>query len=112
MTEKIVMAQLEKISKGHYILKGQLNFESVPELWLQNKGAEDKSALFADDSNTLDIDLSQLERSDSSGLAMLVEWYREAEQRDKRITFFNLPAQMYDIARMSGLDEILPLAKK
>jgi len=102
-----IAAQLEKISAGHYILKGQLSFQSVPELWSANK-----STLFVDGSNTLDIDLSQLERSDSSGLAMLVEWYREAEQQDKNITFFNLPEQMYDIACLSGLDEILPLAKK
>ncbi len=112
MTEKTMMAQLEKISEGHYLLKGQLNFKSVPELWLKNNRSNNQSSLFSDDSDTLDIDLSQLERSDSSGLAMLVEWYREAELQDKKITFFNLPAQMYDIARVSGLDEILPLASK
>ena len=44
-------------------------------------------------------------------LAILVEWYREAQQRDKSITFLNLPTQMYDIAKVSGLNEILPLAK-
>lgn len=97
-------AELEKVSPGHYILKGQLNFASVPVLWNENK-----SQLFDDDSSTLEINLSQLERSDSSGLAILVEWYREAEQRNKKITFLNLPAQMYQIARISGLNDILPL---
>ena len=107
MTSGINSAQLEKVSEGHYILKGQLNFGSVPELWNDNK-----ALLFDDESNTLDINLAQLERSDSSGLAILVEWYREAEQRNKNITFLNMPAQMYDMARISGLNEILPLAKK
>jgi len=107
MTANINTAQLEKVSMGHYILKGQLNFDSVPELWNENK-----SLLFDDESNTLEINLSQLERSDSSGLAILVEWYREAEQRNKKITFLNMPAQMYDMARISGLDEILPLTQK
>ena len=106
MTEKTITAQLEKVSSGHYILKGQLNFQTVPELWNDNK-----LSLFEDGNGSLDIDLSQLERSDSSGLAILVEWYREAQQRDKTITFLNLPTQMYDIAKVSGLNEILPLAK-
>ena len=107
MSATAAAAQLEKISAGHYILKGQLSFQSVPGLWSANK-----STLFVDESTNLGIDLSQLERSDSSGLAMLVEWYREAEQQGKSIVFFNLPEQMYDIACLSGLDEILPLAKK
>lgn len=105
MTEKTETAQLEKISSGHYILKGRLSFTSVPVLWNQHK-----VSLFADDADILDIDLSQLERSDSSGLALLVEWYREAEQDNRKITFFNLPTQMYEIACISGLNEILPLS--
>ena len=107
MTKKTAAAQLEKISSGHYILKGQLDFKSVPELWKENK-----ISLFTDETDILNIDLSQLERSDSSGLALLVEWYREAEQQSKTITFFNLPAQMYEIACISGLNEILPLSVK
>lgn len=107
MTEKTITAQLEKIASGHYILKGQLSFSSVPGLWDRNK-----VSLFTDETDTLDIDLSQLERSDSSGLALLVEWYREAEQGGKNITFFNLPAQMYEMACISGLNEILPLSVK
>lgn len=101
------IAQLEKTAPGHYQLTGDLSFDSVPELWEQNK-----AILFEDDSSTLDINLSRLERSDSSGLAILLEWYREAEQSNKKITFINIPQQMYDIARVSGLDEILPLTQE
>ena len=99
-------ALLEKISDGHYLLRGQLSFESVPQMWSQHK-----DALFDDTSNTLEIDLSGLQRSDSSGLALLVEWYRSAEQRNKMISFVNIPAQMLDIAMLSGLDDILPIEK-
>lgn len=97
-------AELEKTSAGHYQLKGQLSFASVPLLWSQNR-----TDLFDDTSTSIEIDLSRLDRSDSSGLALLVEWYRSAEQYNKTISFVNLPAQMLDIARVSGLDEILPL---
>lgn len=107
MGEKTATAKLEKVTSGHYILKGQLNFKSVPVLWKLHQ-----NALFADNSDFLDIDLSPIERSDSSGLALLVEWYREAEQEGKKITFFNLPRQMYEMACISGLNEILPLSLK
>lgn len=105
MTENTISAQLEKIAQGHYLLKGQLNFKSVPVLWSTNR-----AVLFADEVSALEVDLTKLERSDSSGLALLLEWYREAELQNKKITFFNLPSQMYDIARISGLNDILPLA--
>ncbi len=100
-------ARLEKISTGHYILRGQLNFNSVPQLWSANS-----DLLWADTAANLEIDLLQLERSDSSGLALLIEWYREAGQQQKKIVFVNLPVQMYEIARISGLDEILPLSHR
>lgn len=99
--------QLEKISQGHYRLTGSLTFNSVPELW-----AEHKDDLFTEQSDVLDIDCSQLVHSDSSGLALLVEWCREAGRQNKNITFFNLPEPMYHIAEICSLDEILPLSKK
>ncbi len=98
------IARLEKTALGHYQLSGDLSFHSVPELWQKNK-----TVLFKDDNSDLDINLAGLERSDSSGLAILVEWFREAEQQNRKINFINIPQQMYDIARVSGLDEILPL---
>ncbi len=104
MTETISSPQLEKISSGHYLLKGQLSFTSVPQLWLENR-----QALFADEAETIAINMSQIERSDSSGLALLIEWYREAEKQNKKIRFFDLPKQMYAIAHISGLNDILPL---
>lgn len=101
------IAKLEKVSQGHYLLKGILNVKSVPELWEDNK-----ITLFSDPSTTLTIDCSQLEHSDSSGLALLLEWYRSAQEQDINIVFYNLPQQMYDIACISGLDTILPLKLK
>jgi len=101
------MAQLKKVSQGHYLLKGVLNFKSVPELWDKNK-----TSLFSEHSKMLAIDCSQLEHSDSSGLALLLEWYRTAQEKNIDIVFYKLPQQMYDIARISGLDTILPLKLK
>lgn len=104
-TQPSFSAQLEKISAGHYLVKGQLSFHSVPQLW-----SEHYDSLLMDESRLINIDLAQIERSDSSGLALLIEWYRWAKKHDKDICFTRMPKQMYQIAHISGLDELLPLA--
>jgi anti-anti-sigma regulatory factor len=60
------------------------------------------------DRTRISIDLAGVTRSDSAGLALLIEWLRESEQLGKTITFLNMPAQMQSIARVCGLDGILP----
>jgi len=50
-----------------------------------------------------------VQRSDRAGLALLVEWLREARQTGQSVRFFNMPAQMLAMARVSGLDQVLPL---
>jgi phospholipid transport system transporter-binding protein len=52
-----------------------------------------------------------VERSDSAGLALLVECLRQAHQSGKSLRFFNIPAQMLAIARVSSLDQVLPLQR-
>jgi len=83
-------------------IAGDLSFASVPLLWEQWR------AMRADQA-ALEVDLSKVQRSDSAGLALLVEWLREARQTGQSVRFFNIPAQMLAMARVSGLDQVLPL---
>ncbi len=62
-----------------------------------------------DNAAQLDIDLAEVTHADSAGLAVLVNWMRQAKQSEKNISFQHLPAQMLAIAKATGLDEILPL---
>ena len=57
------------------------------------------------------IDLQGITRSDSAGLALLIEWMRTAQRLGKAIQFLNIPPQMLDIARVSSLDQVLPLSR-
>ena len=50
------------------------------------------------------VDLAAVERADSAGLALLVEWLRAARGRGARLRFDNVPAQLRAIAATSGLD--------
>lgn len=89
--------------QGRFALHGSLNADSVPALWQQAGGAFQGA-------RELDIDLSAVERADSAGLALLVEWTRQARQNGQRIRFLNLPEQLLAIARVSGLDTMLPFS--
>ena len=97
-------ARIETAANGRVEIHGELNFASVALLW-------NTSRQCLHEGDALDIDLSHVERSDSAGLALLVECLRDARQSGKTIRFFNIPAQMLAIARVSGLDEVLPLQR-
>ena len=81
---------------------GELTFSTVNDILEQSRTLFELIP-------SLDIDLDDVTRSDSAGLALLVEWVRSANQANKKIVFHNIPAQMLAIATASGLDELLPL---
>jgi phospholipid transport system transporter-binding protein len=57
------------------------------------------------------IDLSEVTDMDSSLLAALLTWLREARTRDRELTFANLPEAAETIARLYGVDGLLPVGK-
>ena len=57
----------------------------------------------------LEVDLSQVEKSDSSGLSLFLGWMRMAKKRKVNIHFTNVPKYLLDVARVSGIDAILPI---
>lgn len=97
-----MQARVEKNSEGRIAIHGDLSFDSVPGVWAELQ------ALFSQYAD-LDLELARVERSDSAGLALLVECQRLAGETGRNVRFFNIPDQMLAIARVSGLDEVLPL---
>lgn len=90
-------------SEGRFRLAGELSFATVPQVYAQG------GVLFNSKAATLVLDLSGVERTDSAGLALLVEWLRQARRRQQNLHFRNIPAQLLAIAKASGLEDILPL---
>jgi len=95
-------AQLVENEEGNWQLQGELGFNSVPSV-LRHAGVNMPGK------KLLQVDLKGVTRSDSAGLALLVEWLRESELAGNRIEFINVPAQLLSIARVCGLDDILSL---
>ncbi|MFN2308511.1 MAG: lipid asymmetry maintenance protein MlaB [Gammaproteobacteria bacterium] len=97
-------ASLKRADDGRLTLEGELSFTTVKRL------LGEAQRLF-EQVEDIRIDLRGISRSDSAGLALLVEWMRGAQRLDKPIQFLNIPPQMLAIARVSGLDQVLPLSR-
>jgi phospholipid transport system transporter-binding protein len=88
---------------GSYLLSGELDFATVPVLLERGR------AMFAAGAPALRLDLGGVSRADSAGLALLIEWSRAARAAGQEIAFVNVPPQMFAMARVTGLDGVLPL---
>ena len=54
------------------------------------------------------VDLGGVGELDSSALALLLAWLREAKRRNTGLVFDNLPQGLTTIARLYGVAELLP----
>ena len=94
---------IEQRNPGVFVLKGELNMQTVPQL--RQQALQMLSGL----TGKVSIDLSDVTRSDSAGLALLIDWMRLAQAQQLEIQFQHLPQQMLQIARVSELEDLLPI---
>lgn len=97
-------ATINKQEQNLYRIEGELNMQTVPAV------AEALSELISCFSGAaLTFDLSAVTRSDSAGVALLVDAMQLAGVKNIKLHFSHLPQQIQDIAGISGLLEILPI---
>jgi phospholipid transport system transporter-binding protein len=89
----MVSASTQKVS-------GALTFETVPALY------QNSSSWFQGEGELI-LDLAQVERTDSAGLALLIEWLRRAQAANRQLRFANIPAQVQTLIRINGLQDAL-----
>ena len=82
---------------------GELDFDSVADLW------DTTGSLFRAEP-VHRIDLSGVQRSNSAGVALMVEWLRQARRRQWPLAFVNIPDQIRAIIEVAELETVLPLA--
>lgn len=105
MTGSKAQCQQLASAPGRFQLSGILDFDSVPVL-LAGLSADDNPMLGKGD---IYIDLVSVDRANSAGMGLLIEWLVQAHHQQRNIFFCNLPASLQQIARISDLD--LPLEK-
>lgn len=55
------------------------------------------------------VDLGEVSEMDSSLLALMLAWLREAKSRGRELAFTNLPASLQTIARLYGVEGLIPV---
>jgi phospholipid transport system transporter-binding protein len=53
------------------------------------------------------VDLKGVVASDSSGLALLIEWLSAAKNANRTLRYENVPVQVQQLARLSEVEELL-----
>jgi phospholipid transport system transporter-binding protein len=84
-------------------LEGELSFATVAGLLREAQPLLDKG------SDRLLLDLKDVGRADSAGLALLLEWVSQCRRRGRPILLQHLPQALLDIARFSNVLNLLPL---
>lgn len=85
-------------SPGYFTVEGNLTFASIDKQTTQSfrslKGIE-----------TIYIDLSKVGKTDSAGLALMIEWIKQSRTIRAQLRFKNIPDQLLALAKLSGFDE-------
>ena len=84
------------------LVSGALTLASVAADLAQGKAAIAEGAR--------SVDLAGVGELDSSALALLLAWLREAKRLGRELTYANLPQGLTTIARLYGVAELLPAA--
>lgn len=82
-------------------LSGDLTMREVPVLWHRLRSR------FESDELPRTVDLGDVRRTDSSALALLLEWQALAVARGRDIRFENPPESLRVIARLTEVDTLL-----
>jgi len=108
MVSSVSQPRIERRDEGTFLLSGELSFASVPALLRESQRLLSQQ-VDAVGANAVTIDLRGVSRTDSAGLALLVEWMRSFRAQGVTISFLNMPVQMLALARLSGLEGVLSL---
>jgi phospholipid transport system transporter-binding protein len=93
-------ADFEVLDGGRARATGSLVFATVARLLPRGAAAIDAGQAGV-------IDLAGVKVSDSSGLALLIEWLSVAKRAGRALRYENMPAQLHQLARLSDVEDLL-----
>jgi phospholipid transport system transporter-binding protein len=95
--------EVRRAGEARIELVGTLSFETVPRV-------REKALALLPRSGEALMDLSAVRSSDSAGVALLIDLLAQAVGRDVSLRFSGLPPQVMALARINGLDDLLPVS--
>ena len=84
-------------------LTGALSYETIPAVLAESVAYAERPEL----PNRLTIDFAGITGVDSSAVALLLEWRRQALRRNKTLVFVNLPANLVALATLYGVADLI-----
>ena len=84
-------------------LEGALSFETLPRVLEESRAYSARPDL----PDRLTIDFAAITEVDSSAVALLLEWRREAARRGKGLNFVNPPANLLALADLYGVTGLI-----
>jgi phospholipid transport system transporter-binding protein len=82
---------------GHYVADGDLTFSAMDKKTVS-------SFAFLATGKQITLDLGKVGNADSAGLALMLEWIKHARSKRVQLRFINIPAQILNLAKLSGLE--------
>lgn len=101
MTKKINKADVSYDNQA-FRLSGKLDFFNIMSIY---QASLDYLAESKNSGSKLNFDFSNLESSDSSGLALIIEWIKYAKKNQLDIHFTAIPNDLLTIAKVAGITE-------
>ena len=102
LTEQLRAPTRLQVRDNTLALSGEISFHTVNSILVAGR-----AALGALSAAQVVLDLSAVTKSDSAGLALVVDWVRTAKQHGAQLRIVGVSAQLADIARVSGLEDFL-----
>jgi len=85
-------------------VSGPLTMDIVTALFNSGLQTDGKSALV--------VDLGKVEAVDSAAVSLLLSWLRRAQRDNVSLSFSNVPDNLLSLARMYGVDKLIPLSQE
>jgi len=92
--------ELKDLGGGNFEVSGDMSFDTAERILRISQGA------FRQHENVR-VDMSAVEKADSAGLALLLEWMSWARQGLAKIDFVAIPASVLAIADAAELKDIV-----
>ncbi len=94
---------LIRLDDTRFKLTGVVDFETSANIHRQYYQLLETQQIPA----SIHINFAEVSRIDSSALALLIDWLRDADRRKYQLVFENLPQQLLALAKLSDVDSLL-----
>ncbi len=84
---------------GRFIVDGDLTFQTIDKKTANGFG-------FIATAKDITMDFGGVGNADSAGLALMLEWIKQASRKGVQLHFKNIPEQLLNLAKLSGLNNL------